>query len=63
MILDFSFGGRSEDLSEISLNLVSGAEFSAFYTFFEPDPFKGVLGPSLAGKRPETETQILILVS
>ena len=23
--------------------------------FFEPDPFKGVLGPSLAGKRPKTD--------
>jgi hypothetical protein len=24
-------------------------------TFFQPDPFDGVLGPSLAGKRPNTE--------
>ena len=26
--------------------------------FFEPDPLKGVLGPSLAGKRPEAATKI-----
>ncbi len=31
--------------------------------YLEPDQFKGVLGPSLAGKRPKTETEIYILIS
>ena len=31
--------------------------------FVEPDPVKGVLGPSLAEKRPKTDTKIYILVS
>ena len=63
-ILDFSFGGRTEDGHEMVLELVSGADFRCVFTlFFEPDLFKGVLWPSLAGKRPKTETQIYSLVS
>ncbi len=44
-------------------NCSPGLNFGAIYIVFEPGPFKGVLGPSLAGKRPKTKTQILILVS
>ncbi len=40
-------------------NWSPGLILGAFYTIFvEPDPFKGVLGPSLAGQRPETKTKM-----
>ncbi len=31
--------------------------------FFEPDLFQGVLGPSFAGKRPQTETEIKVFLN
>ena len=62
-ILDFSFGGRTENGHEMVLEWVSGVDFTFVLTFFEPDPFAGLLGPSFAGKRAKPETQIQVLVS
>ncbi len=52
---DFCCGGRKENGHGMVLKLVSGAVSTPF---FEPDPVAGVVGPSLAAKRPKTETQI-----
>jgi hypothetical protein len=34
-----------------------------FATFVEPDPSKGVLGPSLAGKGPKTDQNFNVYLS
>ncbi len=57
-----SFGGRAENGHEMVLQLVSGLISVRSTPFVEPDLFKGVLGPSLAGKRPKTDTHIEIAV-
>ncbi len=59
-ILDSSFGGRTENGHEMVLDLVYRAHFFKVRStpFSEPELFKEVLGPSLAEKRPKTETQI-----
>ncbi len=58
-IFDFSFGGRSENRYEMAFELVSGADLGCFlHHVVVPDPFQGVLGPSLAGQRPKPETKM-----
>ncbi len=61
---DFSFGGRTENGHEMVLEFVSGSDLGLCSSpCLEPDLFKGVLVPSLAGKLPKTETKMEILVS
>ncbi len=50
---DFSFGGRTENAHESALESVSRADFRRFMQRFEPVPLEAVLGPTLAGYRPE----------
>ncbi len=58
-VFDFSFGGRTENRHQMALALFSGADVEARSPpIFEPGPLKGVLGPSLPGKRRNTETEI-----
>ncbi len=49
------FGGRTENCHQLVLELDSGADFRVHSVpFFEPDPLRGVLGPSLAEQRPKS---------
>ncbi len=54
MISDFSFGGRAENRYGMAFEFVSGLDFRCVLQHFSNlTPFKEVLGPSLAGKRPK----------
>ncbi len=54
MILDFSFGGRTEKGNEIVLELASGADVRCvLHHVSSLTHLEGFLGPSLPGKRPK----------
>jgi hypothetical protein len=57
---DFSFGGRTENVHEMALGLVPGADFKCIlHHLSNPSRLKGSLRPSSAGKRPKpTKTKL-----
>ncbi len=62
-ILDIVLVGE-QNMVNIAFEFVSGADFRyVLQRFSRPDSFEGVLGPSLAGKRPTIKTKTHILVS
>ncbi len=55
-ILDFNFDGGTENVTKWHSNLFPGLIRGAFCAIFASlARFQGVLGPSLAGKRPKTD--------
>ena len=62
-ILDSSFDGGLENVTKWHPHSPPGLIIGSFCTIFRADPFIGVLGPSLAGKRPKTDQNLNLYFS
>jgi hypothetical protein len=63
-VLDFSFGSRTENGYDMAFEFVSAADFRyVLHHFSRLTRLKGSLGPSLAGKRSNTQTKTYISIS